>query len=735
MTNLLDRNLTVNSHNLVISNYLKLIIPLKGNMKTRFFVPSFVWGFIVFVFHANAVAIAMVPIPAPAISIWFATEDTLSRLTNDSNQIATSLPLSDINALSVNAKDGSLLALTEKRIFKFSPDGVKRWEKSLADIGLEEGRHLALNPYDNSLWVSSNSLLVQLNAEGQKLNELSSVGGLQLFTIALDESLWLYSKSQIRHYTSKGTLLSNDNISNLFGDKAKQLVVDSLGNRLWIAGKDQLAQFNLADMGKSPVVITLPVPIEKMVVDPLTGMLWMVGKTRLLAYTNNAALVMNINLASLGIEKPESIAYDSQKKNLWLGHKNGIAKISREGALLANTHIDNKVKTIGVPAFFITPKLSVVQPTEAAVINNAQPTFLLDLSPLCFNLPCGLVPGYYGNYQVIANLNDKPVGNLFHIDTTTGWGSYTPSNALPEGSNTFNVQTRDRFGHETKVINTTFTIDAAPLKILDVSPTEGSVLNGSQVIVSGRFRGPANTGITVNNIIAAINDDKFYANVPLQAGANTITVIAKTPEGKTAQQIINVTNPSLAAIRINPNPAEGIAPLKVTFSFERTSEKNVQYISGDFDRDYIEDQVINSPNLNMEYTYSTPGVYYPRFIVRDFQGNAEVTEITVVVNDQIAMDKHFKSIWEGMNSALVAQNKSKALAYLNTSAKMKYEPIFSALLPAFPAIVASYSALQNVSTSSDLGEYAVNRLIDGKDQIFFIYFQRDSDGVWRLHSM
>ena len=53
----------------------------------------------------------------------------------------------------------------------------------------------------------------------------------------------------------------------------------------------------------------------------------------------------------------------------------------------------------------------------------------------------------------------------------------------------------------------------------------------------------------------------------------------------------------------------------------------------------------------------------------------------------------------------------------------------------FPAIVDSYSALQRVSITSNMGEYAVNRVIDGVDEVFFIYLLRDPDGVWRLDSM
>lgn len=297
------------------------------------------------------------------------------------------------------------------------------------------------------------------------------------------------------------------------------------------------------------------------------------------------------------------------------------------------------------------------------------------------------------------------------------------------------MQARDRFGHVSNLINTTFTIDAAPLKILDVSPADGSVLIGSQIIVSGTFRGPANTGITVNSVVAAINDDKFYANVPLQAGANTITVTAKTLEGATVNQTITVTNTNLASLRISANPSEGVAPLKITFSVESTNEKTVKDVTADFDSDGSVDLGVTSPNLNMEYTYRTPGIYTARFVITDIQGNSDLSEVTVVVKDPAEMDKQFKSLWDGMNSALVAQDKPKALAYLNSSARIKYEPVFDALLPAFSAIVASYSALQSVSITSDTGEYAVNRVIDGIDQIFFIYFQRDPDGVWHLDSM
>jgi hypothetical protein len=57
------------------------------------------------------------------------------------------------------------------------------------------------------------------------------------------------------------------------------------------------------------------------------------------------------------------------------------------------------------------------------------------------------------------------------------------------------------------------------------------------------------------------------------------------------------------------------------------------------------------------------------------------------------------------------------------------------LQPDLGTIVGTFSNLQGVSLTQDFGEYAVNRVIDGQNRIFFVYFSRNGDGVWRLGSM
>lgn len=771
-----------------------------------------------FFIAANLIVAAVIALPIHASTIWFATENVVQQLDSDTHQIITTVPLPGTKALAVDAKDGSLLALTENKILKFSSGGVKLWEKALTDIGLSEGKRLTANPYDGSLWLASDKKLVRLDAAGRKLIAWSAQGEVRRIALALDESLWLLGENQIWHYSPSGALLESRSLSGLLSSEIKRLAVDSLGRRLWIASENQLAQFDVADLNKTPKIISLPSEAENIVIEPQTGTLWVLSEKALRAYDKNFALIKNIDLATLGIGEAESIAYDPLSKRLWLGYEKGIAKLNQDGSVLAKIAQSSEVEAIGVPSFYVTPTLSLIQPPENALTNNAKPTITLSFGAQCFGVPCGFAPSYYAGYGLTANLNQQSIGSLFSFDAVTGQSSYTPISALPEGPSSFSAQARDSFGHVSNLLNTTFTIDTLPPKFLSILPVDGSVftspqaivsgtvddaqafiildglagpvngptfsfpvtlapgnntlklsaidkagnrasvdlhltyalatvsinvatpvagatINGDSVLVSGTYQGPANTGITVNGIVAAISNNQFYANVPLQLGANTITVNATTPDGAKANQTITVTSAGPSPFRVTAEPTEGAAPLQTTFHIENTSGKTIQKIEIDFDGNGSIDLTVTDINAVMAYSYTTPGVYAAKFVITDSLGDSYSTQVTLVVQDSIAVDKQFRAIWDGMNNALIAGKKASAITYLNVQAQAKYGPVFDVLLPNFPAITASYSALQRVSVSSEIGEYAVNRVIDGVDQIFFIYFLRDVDGVWRLDSM
>ena len=123
-------------------------------------------------------------------------------------------------------------------------------------------------------------------------------------------------------------------------------------------------------------------------------------------------------------------------------------------------------------------------------------------------------------------------------------------------------------------------------------------------------------------------------------------------------------------------------------------------------------------------------------VVTDAAGNASAAGYSLVSgNPADPLDAPFQSIWDGLNAALLARDKAQALTFLTVGAQEKYGPVFDVLLPHMPEIIASYSPLQRISISSDIGEYAITRLLEGKNRLFLIYFLKDDDGVWRLDAM
>jgi hypothetical protein len=93
------------------------------------------------------------------------------------------------------------------------------------------------------------------------------------------------------------------------------------------------------------------------------------------------------------------------------------------------------------------------------------------------------------------------------------------------------------------------------------------------------------------------------------------------------------------------------------------------------------------------------------------------------------------AIFNSMNIALTAGDKPSALSMLSAPAQAIYGPVFDALMPSYASIAASFSPLQRSLVADEIAEYAVNRTINGVNQIFFVYFIKGPDGVWRLESM
>ena len=129
------------------------------------------------------------------------------------------------------------------------------------------------------------------------------------------------------------------------------------------------------------------------------------------------------------------------------------------------------------------------------------------------------------------------------------------------------------------------------------------------------------------------------------------------------------------------------------------------------------------------------GFQEPVLTVTDALGQTHQASLTIHVGAPHEADALFRSLWQGMNDALAAGDKAAALANLSTNARRKYGPVFDALLPHMPEIVASYSPLVRILVSEGYAEYAVQRSSSGAARVYFVNFVQDVDGVWRIGGM
>ncbi len=78
---------------------------------------------------------------------------------------------------------------------------------------------------------------------------------------------------------------------------------------------------------------------------------------------------------------------------------------------------------------------------------------------------------------------------------------------------------------------------------------------------------------------------------------------------------------------------------------------------------------------NINFTYTTEGVYYPALTVTDDQGNAYTDSIAIIVLNTAALDALLQGKWEAMKTALAKQDINTALDYYTKDSREHYKPI------------------------------------------------------------
>lgn len=313
--------------------------------------------------------------------------------------------------------------------------------------------------------------------------------------------------------------------------------------------------------------------------------------------------------------------------------------------------------------------------------------------------------------------------------------SVTLSSLTPSTTWHFRIATTSNNGVTVYSTDNTFKTPGK-IDILIASPTDGATINGNSVTVTGSVSNAAGveTGITINGMAAALYNNQFTVNsVPLTSGPNTITVTATDVKGATATKSITV-NAEVPAnfIKLSAYPESGVQPMNVFFVVSQQLSNPIVNYQIDFDGDGVidyEGPVFN----NVNFTYTTEGIYHPGLTVTDSAGNIYTGSTTVTVQFRSRLEILLKTKWEAMKAALQAGDVDTAISYIIAGNQSQYKAIFAGMDSA--TINQIFSGISTIEVAKVYGNVASCGAIRNETRGVYSYplvFVQDPNGIWKI---
>lgn len=228
---------------------------------------------------------------------------------------------------------------------------------------------------------------------------------------------------------------------------------------------------------------------------------------------------------------------------------NSVSKDATDATL--GTSLQLKVKEK------VAPTITITAPTAGATITNNKPTITWTVTDDDSGVDPDTISLKIDSGEVITSGITKTV-------SSNGYScSYTPTEALADGSHTITVNAKDHDGNAASAKTVTFKVDTVPPTLSVASPAEGLITNNATLTVAGTTNDVTSSPVTltVNGTAVAVDSDgAFSTEITLTNGSNTITVVATDSAGKSTTVTRHVTldtaPPVIKAVTITPNPVD-----------------------------------------------------------------------------------------------------------------------------------------------------------------------------------
>lgn len=200
------------------------------------------------------------------------------------------------------------------------------------------------------------------------------------------------------------------------------------------------------------------------------------------------------------------------------------------------------------------PNIAITTPTTGSYITNNKPAIKFTVTDDDSGVDADSITINIDGTNYTSDIVKTAITNGYSC-------TYTPSNALDDGNHTIYVTATDNDGNTDTSSFVAITVDTNPPELVITSPSDNLVTNKTSVMVIGTTNDATSSPVTLTingNSVTVQSDGSFSHSVALNAGTNTITIVATDAAGKTTTVqrtvLYDESAPVINSVTVSPNP-------------------------------------------------------------------------------------------------------------------------------------------------------------------------------------